>query len=86
MHTGQWLRRDCNSPFNIHLIGNDLGQLYQQSSFTMKTFYASNHADDIPMATSMLVADVGDKICCWQFSDFGDGLAILVTNILYMLA
>ena len=37
-------------------------------------------------ATSMLVTDVGDKICWRQVRDVGDGLADFVTDILYLSA
>ena len=40
-HTAQWLHRECNCSFNIHLIDNDLDQLYQQSSFKLKTLQVS---------------------------------------------
>ena len=37
------------------------------------------------MATSMLVTDVGDVMFWRQLWDVGDGLAVVVTNILYLL-
>ena len=72
---------DVSDGSNIMLETVNIAQFEQHIYFTTNILELSPSL----RATSMYVTDVGDGICWRQFCDVGDGLAVLVTNILYLL-
>ena len=49
----------------------------------MVLFYNLFRTDQWPEVTSMLVTDVGDRMCWWQVWDVGDRFRMLVNDLIH---